>query len=548
MHKLYKLVISLLSLTLLYGCTTNKEVDLIVFNAQVYTVDSTFTLAEAFAIKNGVFVDIGSSKDMLKKYIAKDKIDAQGKAIYPGFYDSHAHSFMLADLLDQVDLGGTKSISEVIHKLQEYQKAYPEKKWIIGAGWDQNLWADKAFPTKDSLDKYFPETPIYLSRIDYHAALVNGEALKIAQLDSAYHIEGGLIAVDSLGRPNGLLIDNAMQLVQDHIPFADDKERLLSLKKAQDSLLSVGLTSIVDAGLSQEQLEALKKFYTDDSLKIRNYAMIAGNPQTIGKFVKDGFYESEKLTIKSVKLLADGALGSRGACLLQHYQDAPTHGFLLHSPEELDATIKLLAKTKFQVNTHAIGDSANRIMLDLYGKYLPEGNNRRWRIEHAQIIDAQDLPKFAKYRIIPSIQPTHATSDMYWASERLGEERIQHAYAYKALLNQFGKVALGSDFSVEHFNPLYGFHAAVARVDDSGFPQGGFQRENALSRVEALKGMTIWAAYACFQDKKRGSIERGKDADFVILDADIMTENLDNIRSTKTRRTVIAGETVYLRK
>jgi len=544
MRLLYSVIV-LFFVVLFSSCTTNKEVDLIVYNAKIYTVDSNFTIYEALAVKNGVFVDMGTSKEIKRKYVAKDSINALGKAIYPGFYDAHAHFFMFADLLDQVDLSNTRSLAEVVEKLKIYQDAYPDRKWIIGGGWDQNKWGIAGFPTKDSLDKYFPNTPIFLSRVDYHAALVNGKALELAQIDSLFRVEGGLIVSDSIGRPSGVLVDNAMSLVAQHIPLPEERPLLLGLRRAQDSLFSVGLTSIVDAGLTMEQLDYLKKFYQQDSLKIRDYAMIAGNPNSIDKYLNEGFYQSDRLSIRSIKLMADGALGSRGACLLDHYHDAPTRGFLLYSPEQFDAVVKRLAATEFQVNTHAIGDSANRLMLDTYGKYLKEPQKRRWRIEHAQVIAPNDFAKFSKYHIIPSVQPTHATSDMYWAQERLGAERMNGAYAYKELLKQYGMLALGSDFPVEHFNPLYGFHAAVARVDKSGFPQGGFQMENALSREEALRGMTIWAAYSCFQERQRGSIERGKDADFVILDDDIMQVALDRIRTIKTLRTVIAGETVY---
>ncbi|HLS96687.1 MAG TPA: amidohydrolase [Sphingobacterium sp.] len=536
-----------ISVTLFLCCTTNKEVDLIVYNANIYTVDSSFSRAQAFAIKNGIFIDIGSSEEIMQKYTAKEHIDAQGRAIYPGLYDAHAHFFMLAELLEQVDLGGAQSIAEVVERLKAYQKAYPDKKWLVGGGWDQNLWDGKSFPSKDSLDKYFPETPVFLSRVDYHAAWVNSKALEAARISSAQTVEGGLIVSDTLGVPTGILLDNAMQLVSQYIPAAEERPLLLSLRRAQDSLLSVGLTSIVDAGLTLEQLEYLKKFYQQDSLKIRDYAMIAGNPGSIDKYIRDGFYESDRLTIRSVKLMADGALGSRGACLLDHYHDAATRGFLLHSPEEFDRVIERLALTDFQVNTHAIGDSANRLILDAYGRHLKDGKNRRWRIEHAQVVSPTDFAKFSRFHILPSVQPTHATSDMYWVEDRLGPQRVKGAYAYKELLKQYGKLALGSDFPVEHFNPLYGFHAAVARVDKTGFPKGGFQIENAISREDALRGMTIWAAFSCFQEKKRGSIERGKDADFVIMEKDIMTAPAEELRDIKTWRTVIGGETVFSR-
>ncbi|MGO1244881.1 MAG: amidohydrolase [Sphingobacterium sp.] len=532
---------------LIIGCTTNKEVDLIVYNANVYTVDSAFRQAEAFAVKNGIFIDIGSTESITSKYIAKTSINAQQKPIYPGFYDAHAHFFMFADLLAQVDLNGSASFDEVITRIRQFQQANPDKLWIVGGGWDQNLWEDNLFPTKDSLDKYFPNTAVFLSRVDYHAALVNSKAIELSKLDSSQTVDGGVIEKDSLGGLTGILIDNAISFVSRYIPVPAERERLLSLRKAQDSLLSVGLTSIVDAGLSFEELDQLIKFYQQDSLKIRDYAMVAGNPSNIDRAINDGFYETDRLSIRSIKLMADGALGSRGACLLDHYYDASTRGFLLHSPEEFDAVIKKLAASNYQVNTHAIGDSANRLILDTYGKHLKNGKKRRWRIEHAQIISPNDFTKFAQFHIIPSVQPTHATSDMYWAEERLGPERMKGAYAYKELLEQYGKLALGSDFPVEHFNPLYGFHAAVARVDKTGFPKDGFQMENAISREQALRGMTSWAAFSCFQETKRGSIEPGKDADFIILEEDIMTAPAERLRTIKTLQTVIAGETVFQR-
>lgn len=529
------------------SCTTNKQIDLIVYNAKVYTVDSAFTTVEAFAVNNGVVVELGDSQDLLNKYDAKEKIDVNGKFIYPGFYDAHAHFFMLAEAMDEVNLVGSKSFDEVLERLKTYAAENPDKKWIVGNGWDQNLWPEQKFPNKDSLDKYFPEIPIYLTRIDYHAALVNSKALSKAQLDSSYFVEGGVISVNEQGIPDGILIDNAMQLVKNHIPKEQNSALLKILRRAQDSLLAVGLTSIVDAGLTKDQIESLKIFYNEDSLAIRDYAMVAATNESIKEYLRAGTFESDRLTVRSFKLMADGALGSRGACLLHPYHDAPTSGFLLQSPDEFDKIIKRLANSNFQVNTHAIGDSANRIILDTYGKYLKDGKKRRWRIEHAQIIAPNDFDKFKEFQIIPSVQPTHATSDMYWAEERIGPERMKGAYAYNKLLKEYGMLALGSDFPVEHYNPLYGFHAAVARVDKEGFPKGGFQMENAISREQALRGMTIWAAYSCFQDKKRGSIEKGKDADFVILDDDIMKAPNEKLRNIKTLRTVIAGKTEFLK-
>jgi predicted amidohydrolase YtcJ len=535
----------LFTIILFLRCTTNIEVDLIVHNARVYTVDSTFTIQEAFAVKNGIFIDIGTSKQILARYKAKEIIDAQQKPIYPGFYDGHAHTFMLADYLQQVDLVGCKSIDELISRVQDYRKKHPETKWILGGGWDQTLWPDNTYPHRDTLDKYFPDIPVLLHRIDYHAAIANSEALRIAQIDSEFNVEGGKIDVDSTQRITGVLIDNAMALVTKYIPAGNEINILQKLRQAQDSLFSVGLTSVVDAGLDTEQLELLKKFYEQDSLKIRNYAMLFAEPHNISKYINEGIYESDRLDIKAIKLMADGALGSRGACLLENYSDDSTKGFLLHSRVEFEESLAQLANSPFQVAIHAIGDSTNRMLLDLYGALNVK--NKRWRIEHAQVVHPSDFNKFKTFNIIPSIQPTHATSDMGWINERLGLERAKGAYAYKKLLEAYGKVVIGTDFPVEHFNPLYSFHAAVTRQNALGLPKEGFQMENALTREEALRGMTIWAAFGSFQEKKRGSIEKGKDADFVILEEDIMTAENDKLRNIRTLRTVIAGESVYIK-
>ena len=527
------------------GCSSKDHADLVVYNAKVYTVDADFSTAEAFAVKDGKFIRIGTNEDIQRRFEADETIDANGKAVYPGFYDAHAHFPSLAEFLGEVNLNGAKSFEEVVERLKAWERENPEKPWIVGGGWDQNLWPGKQFPTKELLDKAFPDKPVFLSRVDYHAAVVNSKALALNDITGIREVSGGLIGGKN-NVPDGLLVDNAMDLI--HIPSPSEEEYLTLLQIAQDSLFSVGLTSLVDAGLSPERLELLKKFYSDGQLKIRNYAMVSASPERVDDYLARGFYESDRLEIKSFKIMGDGALGSRGACLLAHYHDAPTRGFLLHTPEELEQMIEKIAGSPFQANAHAIGDSANRILLDLYGKHLTNNANRRWRIEHAQIVSPEDFPKFGQYKIIPSIQPTHATSDMYWAGDRLGPERMKGAYAYKQLLEVYRKVAIGSDFPVEHFNPLYGFHAAVARVDAKGFPEGGFQMADALSREETLKGMTRWAAYSCFQEYKRGSIEKGKDADFIILEEDIMTLPEERLRSVKTLRTVVGGETVFVRE
>jgi len=346
--KKIKNLISLISLSLFLSCTSNNQIDLIVYNAKVYTVDSTFSVGEAFAVNNGLFIEIGTSDGLLAKYDAAEKIDAEGKPVYPGLYDAHGHLFLLAEALDEVNLVGSKSYQDVINRVKVYIANNPNKKWIIGNGWDQNLWEEKVFPTKDTLDKYFPDLPIYLTRIDYHAAVASSKAMEVAGLDSAYSVEGGLISIDENGDPDGILIDNAMQLVAQYIPKDQNSELLKILRRSQDSLFSVGLTSIVDAGLTSQQIESLKIFYNEDSLKIRDYAMVAASPESIKEYLKAGTFESERLTVRSFKLMADGALGSRGACLLHPYHDAPTNGFLMQSPEEFDTIIKKLATVTFK--------------------------------------------------------------------------------------------------------------------------------------------------------------------------------------------------------
>lgn len=540
-----KLLFRITAALVLWGCSSREVADLVVINAKVYTVNPEFGIAEAFAVKDGKFLFVGATEEIRRKYKAKETIDAEGKPVYPGFYDAHAHFPGLAKFLAQVDLSGSGSFEEAVDRLKAWEQKNQGKSWIIGGGWDQNLWPGKQFPTKDLLDKAFPDKAVFLSRIDNHAAVVNSKALELNNITNTRKIDGGLISGKN-NIPDGLLIDNAMRLI--HVPPPSEEEYLELLQTAQDSLFSVGLTSLVDAGVSVNALELLKKFYENGQLKIRDYAMVSASPETVDDYIGRGVYESDRLEIRSFKIMGDGALGSRGACLLERYHDAPTKGFLLHSPDGLDKMIEKIANSPFQANAHAIGDSANRILLDLYGKRLPNNADRRWRIEHAQIISPDDFPKFRQFGIIPSIQPTHATSDMYWAKDRIGAERMKGAYAYKHLLNEYGKVAIGSDFPVERFNPMYGFHAAVARVDANGFPEGGFQMQDALTREEALRGMTIWAAYSCFQEHRRGAIENGKDADFIILEEDIMTAPAEDLRTIKTLRTVVGGETVFLRK
>lgn len=546
MNKISIALTSAVAAALLAACGGAQQADLIVYNATVYTVDPAFSKAEAFAVRDGRFIAVGSSDEIRAAYDADEAIDAQGQPVYPGFYDAHSHFFGYAQTYGQADLGGATSFEEIIDRLKAFRAEHPDTEWLLGRGWDQNLWEDKSFPTRERLDEEFPGVPVSLMRVDGHAVLASGKALELAGITGPMDIEGGLVDTRA-GRPTGILVDNAKDLVENIVVRPDAAQLTRFLQQAEEACLAVGLTTVSDAGLARPALNLLDCLYTTEQLRIRNHAMVSLSPENLDHYLKEGPYVSDRFTIRSFKIWADGALGSRGACLLHAYADAATTGFLLFSPQTIDSAIARIVESDFQVATHAIGDSTNRLLLDIYGKYLKGENDRRWRIEHAQIVSPTDFVKFGTYDVIPSIQPTHATSDMYWAEDRLGPERIKHAYAYRQLLDETGILANGSDFPVEHINPLYGFHAAVARVDKDEYPEGGFQPENAISREDALRAMTIWAAYTVFEEDERGSIEVGKKADFVRLAKDIMTIPNNELRDVDVLQTAINGETLYLK-
>ena len=542
-----KLAAPLLALTLLSGCGARREtVDLLVTNATVYTVDSTFSKTEAFAVKDGKFVAVGAAADLKAKYQAAQEVDAGGQCIYPGFYDAHCHFYRYALALPSADLVGTSSWKEVIRKLQANRKQYPSAAWLTGRGWDQNDWAGKQFPTKDTLDQLFPDVPVLLVRVDGHAALVNQKALDLAGVTARTPISGGTITRDARGRLTGLLVDNAVRLVSSKISDPSPAEAAQLLLQAQQNCLAVGLTSLADAGLDKANIDQLAALQQQKQLKLRLYVMLNPTPANKAYYLKNGPVLTDQLTVSSFKVYADGALGSRGACLVQPYADRPREtGFLLSTEKQFRDLAQELAASKFQMNTHAIGDSANRIILNIYGEALKGQKNRRWRIEHAQVVTPADMAKFGQFGIVPSVQPTHATSDMYWAGERLGAERLKTAYAYAELLKQYGQLALGSDFPVEAINPLFGFHSAVARQDAKNFPTAGFQMENAISREQALRGMTTWAAHAAFEEKRKGQIRPGMLADFVVLNIDLLTAPKEQLRGAQVLQTWIGGERVF---
>lgn len=530
---------------LLFGCQGQQRVDLIIHNAQIYTVNDQFDQAEAFAVRNGKFVEVGKSTVILKKYAADEVLDLQGAPVYPGFIDAHAHFYGYGTSLQIADLTGSASFEEVLERLLTHREKHPEQPWLLGRGWDQNLWQNKAFPHREKLDERFPEVPVLLTRIDGHAALANGKALELGGITASTSMLGGKVMLEK-NVPTGILIDNAIGLVSEKIPELGIEEKRKALAAAQDNCFRVGLTTVADAGLDRDIIELMEEMQEEGSLKMRIYAMVNPTADNKAHYFKTGPYQNDWMTVRGFKIFGDGALGSRGAALLQPYHDSPEEqGFLLSSVEVFEALAQEMYEHGFQMNTHCIGDSTNRTLLDIYAKVLKGKNDRRWRIEHAQIVNSDDVSKFRASSIIPSVQPTHATSDMYWAEDRLGPDRIKDAYIFKALLDQNGYIALGSDFPVESINPLFGFHAAVARQDAEGWPEEGFQLENKLTRAEALRGMTIWAAYANFEEDKKGSIEAGKLADFVITAADIMTAPSGTLRDIAVSATYVGGQKVF---
>lgn len=539
---MYKPLIYVAVVFFLTGCQEKTVADLIVTNANIITVDETFSSVDAFAVADGKFLAVGSEKDILSEYRSKNRLDAGGKTIVPGLIDGHCHFYNLGIFMQKVDLVGTKSYKEVLDRVVEFQKDR-KSDFIIGRGWDQNDWDNKEYPNRKELDRLFPDTPVALTRIDGHAMLANKAALDLAGINGETKIEGGEILIKG-GEATGVLVDNAMNLVDAVIPSPDRDTKVKSLMDAQQKCFALGLTSVSDAGLDQEVIELIDSLQQAQSLKMRVYAMVSATKENLDHYLNAGTIKTDRLNVSSFKVYADGALGSRGAVLKESYSDRENHfGAMVTPLETLGEIASRLVKSGFQMNTHAIGDSANAFVLKTYAKNLKSQTNRRWRIEHAQVVSPDDFLYFTE--ILPSIQPTHATSDMYWAEDRLGAERIKGAYAFKELLGINGRVVLGTDFPVEKVDPMLTFYAAVARQDLNGYPEGGFQIQNGLSREATLKGMTIWAAYGNFEEKEKGSIEPGKFADFVILDKNIMEIDIDEVPDTKVLETYLSGEKVY---
>ncbi len=526
------------------SCMNKNQSDLVIHNAMIYTVDEAFSRAGAMAIRDGRIQAVGRDGEILDRYRAKETIDLGGKYVYPGLIDAHCHFLGYGKSLLQADLSGTSSFREVIEILKQRQQDHPDE-WVLGRGWDQNDWEVKAFPHRDMLDEAFPDKPVLLRRIDGHAAIANTVALERAGIDERTAVEGGSILKDENGL-TGILIDNAIDLVSGIVPEPGKKDVIRALLKGQENCFGVGLTSLHEAGLDCETIEMMDSLQKSGELKIRIYAMLVPGKKNYEHYLYKGIYKTDRLNVRSVKLYTDGALGSRGALLLEPYTDDPgNRGLAVSSDEFLREQCRLALENGYQVNTHCIGDSANRWMLGIYAGFLKGKNDLRWRIEHAQVIHPDDFHKFGDFNIVPSVQSTHATSDMYWAGERLGEDRMEGAYAYRRLMEENGWIPNGSDFPVENINPIYGFYALISRQDLSGYPEGGFQVENALGREQALRAMTVWAAMAAFEEDEKGSLEPGKMADFIVTNRDLMRAGIRDIPDTRVLQTWIAGKRVY---
>ncbi len=529
---------------LLTGCFKSEEADLVVHNATIYSVDEAFTIHQAMAIKDGKIIELGPEREILNRYRAKETYDAQTRFVYPGFYDAHSHFLGYARNQGEINLFGTKSFEEVVERIQQFV-AKSDREWIVGRGWDNNNWESKEFPNKTVLDSLFPDRPVHLTRVDGHAVLVNSEALKRANIDGTTEIEGGLIEKNDEGKLTGILIDAAEEYAADFITPMSIEIQSKLIAEAEKECFEAGLTSVTDAGLSVADIMFLDSLQKAGVIEIRVYAMLEQSEESL-VFMENGPLEKENLHVCSIKIYADGALGSRGALLKKPYSDDPdNYGLSLISDSTLRRYANAAYESGFQLCTHCIGDSANAFVLNTYADILKGMSDVRWRIEHAQVVSPEDLHLYRDYGIIPSVQPVHATSDKGWAEDRLGPDRIAHAYTFNTLKNQLGWIPLGTDFPAEPMSPISTFYAAVFRKSPDGTDEVPFQPEEALSREDALRGITFWPALASFEEKEKGSLEPTKVADFVVLDTDLIRSREEGILNSKVIATFLSGKRVH---
>jgi len=525
----------------------------LIHDAQIRTEDARQATAGAMAFTdNGLIWAVGDEAALLAAHPDATRVDLGGRTVIPGLIDSHGHLNGLAESLTRASLVGTQDKAEIIERLREHAAKLGPNDWLLGRGWDQNDWPEHAFPTRQDLDAAFPDRPVWLRRIDGHAGWANSAALARARRDLAgdWQPQGGFIHRDADGQPTGILVDHAMGLIDAVVPATPEPLMTAALQQAIARMLSLGMTGVHDPGIDRADLDRYRRLLGQGGLLTRVYAMVGGTGELFDWLCALGPLAdpSGRLYMRAVKLYADGALGSRGAALLQDYSDDPGNvGLLFQSDAQLQDQVNRIMACGFQVAVHAIGDRANRQVLDALeaGQRKYPDNPGRHRVEHAQILDAADVPRFAKLGVIAAMQPTHATSDMYWAPERLGEARLRYAYAWRSLLDSGARLAFGSDFPVEEVNPVLGIYAAVTRQDLSGWPPGGWQPQERVSREEALRGFTLDAAYAGFMEQEVGSLEAGKRADFVVLDRDIMTVPAGDILATRVLQTWLDGVKVY---
>jgi predicted amidohydrolase YtcJ len=534
-----------------------EDVDLLLFNGNVYTVNEKLPHAEAIAVKKDRIVFVGSNEEV-KRFHAARMIDLGGKTLVPGLTDSHCHIIGIGERELTLNLEGTNTLDDFLAKVKERVAQTERGKWITGRGWIETFWKPPQFPTRQDLDKIAPDNPIFLTRADGHAAIANSAALKIARIDkNTPNPFGGEILKDKgNGEPTGMLLDNAQNLVEKNTPKPTVAEREQALLTGISREIGLGWCEIQNAGSHKEDIQLIKKVYTDGKAKIRFINCVYGPGEDAHNFLKEGATLNafnHHFTQRTIKVIFDGALGSRGAALLKPYSDAPdTSGYLTEKPEDLRPMFEEALRRGIQIETHAIGDRANRTILDLYEaafKRIPPEKRKirepRWRVEHAQIVDPVDLPRFAKLGVIPSMQPSHAISDLFFAPKRLGMDRLAGAYAWQSFLKSGSIICGGSDAPVERGEPMIEFYAAVARKSVKGESGEGWHPEQAVSREQALKMFTIWPAYAAFEENDKGSIEAGKLADFTVLSQDIMKIPEPEILKTRSELTIIGGEIVY---
>jgi predicted amidohydrolase YtcJ len=494
---------------------------------------------------------LARGQGIAKDYPDASKIDGMGRTLLPGLIDGHGHVLGLGQNLSQVDLRESSSEAQAVAKTAAFAKANPQAQWILGRGWNQVLWPSQQFPSKQLLDEVIKDKPVWLSRVDGHAGWANSKALQLAGISKdSIDPPGGQIIRDANGEPTGVLIDNAMLLLEQQIPSINETERVSALNAAFKHLLSLGITSTHDAGINAANLATYQQLREAKQLPLRLYPMLSATDPALESWLKAGPVDDplDFLDVRSVKIYGDGALGSRGAALLAPYSDKPKEkGLLVTQPDKLTAVMKLTIDAGFQANVHAIGDYANQLALDRFESLQTEAQRKagRHRIEHAQVVAPKDLPRFAALHVLPSMQPTHATSDKNMAGDRLGVARLRGAYAWRSLVDDGARIVGGSDYPVELANPFFGIHAAVTRQDQQNQPAGGWLPEQKLTLVEALRSFTVDAAYGAFQDQSMGSLAPGMWADFILVDRDIVKVAPEQLWQTKVLATYVGGELKY---